>query len=406
MAVENPFGLRAYRLLWLTNFASQTAVLIQAVAASWTMVSLGSSAQMVALVLTAASLPIVLVSPIAGAIADRMDRPTIMIFAQLLLAVVSLALLFISSREINNPAFILVCIFASGCGLAFNGPAFMASVIDTVPRGMLPSAISYNALALNAARSLGPAIGGALIGSASALANFTVSASVSVLSIIVLFWLMRSGPRSVACPSSEPLLPAIEAGVRYAAGSSQIRAAFLRTVVFGAIFNPAQALMPLVAHRLLNGGAPTFGMLSSSFGVGALSGALLTNQLRQRLPAELIVQFCTFSSALAILAVALSSSTSLTGLSLFVIGSAWVVAYSIFNTSIQLASPQWVAGRILSLYQMAAFIGFSLGAWLGGIVADRIGIAETLTLVSGVGLASMFLGLISPIKPLELKDWP
>ena len=282
-----------------------------------------------------------------------------------------------------------------------------ASASDTIPRSALPEAVVYNAIGLNLARSMGPALGGVIVAIAGALANFAVNA-VASMGLVVLLWRWRPGiahgGEGKEDPQDQPqdgLFSAIAAGVRFAWAMPQIRAALGRALLFGTAFSGLQALMPLIVHDLLAGGPALFGILSGAFGVGALGGAIASKALRKRLSAEAIIQLCSVSSAIACLAIAESSLVILTASSVALAGAAWVIGFSIYNVSIQLASPRSMGARALSLYQMAVFAGVALGSWLAGLVVECFGIATGLLALGLFGLASMAGGLILPIRAVR-----
>jgi predicted MFS family arabinose efflux permease len=402
----SPLAWPAYRALWFANLTCNTGVLIQSVGAAWIMVSAGASPQLIALVQTAASLPLVLISPFSGALSDAVERRRLMIVSQGILAGASIALAALAWSGAAHPVAVLACIFLAGCGLALNGPAFMASVSQAVPRPVLPDAVVHNAIGLNIARTIGPAAGGILVAVAGALSAFVVNA-IGAIALIAVLWKWAPAGRPSASdqsPGSGPrLLSSIAAGARYAMASPPIRAALFRTVVFGTAFSALQALMPLIARDLMGGGPTLFGLLSASFGAGALAGAWASGPLRRRFSAEAIVQLCSAASAAALLVVAHSPSAWLAAPCVALVGAAWVVAYSIFNVSVQLASPATIVGRTLSLYQMAVFTGIAAGSWLSGLAADHLGARVGLVTMGAVGLASLAARFVFAIAPLDVS---
>jgi MFS family permease len=226
--------------------------LIQSVGASWLMTSIAQSADMVALVQASVALPVMLLSLIAGALADNRDRRVVMLGTQFFMLTVSVGLAVCAWAGLITPWLLLAFTFLIGCGSAFNAPAWQASVGDMVPRAELPSAVALNSLGFNIARSVGPAIGGAIVAAAGAAAAFVVNAA-SYLALIVV--LARWRPiRAPAILPRESLGVAMAAGVRYVAMSPAIRTVLLRSAIFGAGASGLVALMPLVAKNLLGGG--------------------------------------------------------------------------------------------------------------------------------------------------------
>ncbi|MCJ1961590.1 MFS transporter [Novosphingobium mangrovi (ex Hu et al. 2023)] len=402
---RSPFAFPAYRALWFANLACNAAVLVQSVGASWALVEQDASPQLVALVQTALSLPLMLISPLSGAICDAFDRRKVMIGAQLVLCAVALVLAFASAQGWSSAPVVLACMFLAGSSLAFNGPAFMASVSDTVPRERLPEAVLANAVGLNVARSVGPAAGGLLLAVSGVASNYLVAAAIALLLMLVLYrWRPDFGEDGRAQPPlAEPLIGAIGQGFRFALETPPIKASILRAMLFTAAFSGLQALIPLVASRVLAGGPDLYGTLYASFGVGALGGALLGARVRRKLGGEVILRGCIVLLALSNLLVAFSPFVPLTMSALALSGAGWVLALSIFNTTIQMASPRRIGGRTLSLYQMAVFSGVATGSWISGLLADAAGTLVSLFALAVLGLGSVLVGRWLPI-PDQRRD--
>ncbi|KQM70871.1 hypothetical protein ASE72_16155 [Sphingomonas sp. Leaf20] len=182
----SPFAFPVFRAVWLASTASHFGGLIQSVGAAWIMLALTHSAKYVALVQTAAALPIVLVSLLAGAVADNGDRRRLMLGAQLFMLLVALALAILGWLDRLTPALLLGMTFLLGCGAAFHAPAWQASVGDLVPRPVIPAAIVANGLGFNLSRTVGPAVGGVIVSAGGATAAFVVNAISFVGLIVVL----------------------------------------------------------------------------------------------------------------------------------------------------------------------------------------------------------------------------
>ena len=386
----SPFTYPVFRSVWIASLLSNFGSLIQSVGASWMMLSIAQSADMVALVQASTALPIMLLSLVAGAMADNMDRRKVMVCAQIFMLVVSAALAVCAWAGIIRPWTLLLFTFAIGCGSAFFAPAWQASVGDMVPRTEVPGAVVLNSMGFNIARSLGPAIGGAIVAAAGAAAAFAVNAA-SYISLLVVLARWRRPPRTEALPS-ESLGIAMAAGLRYVAMSPQIRTVLLRSAVFGFGAISILALLPLVAKHLVSGGPLTYGLLLGAFGVGAVSSALTAARLRDRLSTESIVRWAGCTLALAAVVVAVSTFLALTMFALLLAGAGWVLSLSTFNVSVQLSAPRWVVARALSLYQMAAFGGMAAGSWLWGEAAADIGLTLALLISAAVVLAGVVLG--------------
>lgn len=397
-----PLAHPVFRAVWLASLVSSFGGLIQSVGASWMMTQLTASADLVALVQGAATLPIMVLALFAGAVADSLDRRRVMLAAQAFMLAVSVALAVMAWAGLMTPWLLLGLTFLLGCGTAMNGPAWQASVGDMVPRADLPAAVALNSMGFNAARSVGPALGGALVALGGAAAAFAVNAlSYLALIAVLLRWTPARAPASLP---REPLGPAMRAGLRYVALSPQLFVVLGRGLVFGLGAVAVTALMPLVARGMVGGGPLTFGLLLGAFGVGAVAGALASARVRARASTESLVRAASLAFALAMAIAALSTSLPLTLAALLPAGAAWVLALSSFNVTVQMSTPRWVVARALSLYQMATFGGMAGGAWLWGRVAEGSGVPAALLAASAVLVGCALLGLWLPLADAGRRD--
>lgn len=398
---ESPFRVPLFRAVWIASLCSNFGGLIQSVGASWMMTGLGASPQMIALVQASTSLPIMLLSLWAGAVADNLDRRRVLLAAQSFMLIVSAILALGTWLGVVTPWLLLAFTFLIGCGTAINGPAWQASVGDMVPRALLPSAVAYNSMGFNIARSLGPALGGAIVAAAGAATAFCINA-VSYLGLILVLhrWRPDIPPRRLP---RERLGVAMAAGVRYVRLSPQIRVVLLRAALFGLAASALQALMPLVARDLIGGGPLTYGLLLGAFGLGAVGGALLGRRLRERLSTEGIVRAAAGALAAGAAATSLGH-LPLALLGLAAAGAGWVLALSTFNVSVQMASPRWVVARAIALYQMSAFGGMAVGSWLFGWLASSHGAALALLAAAAAQLLSVAAGLFLRLPGISQLD--
>jgi len=390
----DPLNSPIFRAVWIASLASNFGGLIQSVGASWMMTSIGS-AQMVALVQASVTLPIMLLSLPAGALADTFDRRKMMLAAQGFMLAVSVTLSLFAWAGWITPWILLLFTFLIGCGAAMNGPAWQASVGEMVPRRDLAGAVALNAMGFNLARSVGPAVGGAIVAAAGAAAAFSVN-TFSYLGLLVV--LARWKPeRAAHTMPREGLGVAMGAGLRYAAMSGRIGAVLLRAVAFGFAACAVPALMPLIARDALGGGPVTYGLLLGAFGVGAVGGAVASTRLRVRMSNEMIVRWSCLGFGLAVAVLAFSSWLAVGMAALAVAGGGWVLALSTFNVTVQMSAPRWVVARALALYQMAAFGGMALGSWVWGVGAADFGLLPTLCVAAALQLVCAFMGLRLPL---------
>ncbi len=401
-AVVAPLRTGVFFSIWVASLASNIGTLIQTVAAAWLMTSLAHSSDMVALVQGASALPIMLLSIPAGAIADIWDRRALMLLAQTILAVTATALTWLAFRGDIGPWSLLAFTFLLGAGSALYGPAWQSSVGEQVSGVELPAAVSLNAINFNIARTVGPALGGLIVASAGAPVAFLVNALSYVGLIVVLIrWRRPHVPRTLP---PESMGAALAAGLRYARLSPAIRIVLLRSFVFGLLASALWATVPLVARDLLHGGPLTFGFLLGAFGVGAVASALGSAWLRRRYSSDAIVTVAAVAYGVATVIIGQSPWVALTALAFLVAGAAWVLSFSTFNISTQTSAPRWVVGRVLALYQTAAFGGIALGSWLFGEYAELGGLVVSLTTAGLLQAGSFLLARRWPLHATDSTD--
>lgn len=396
---QSPFTIPAYRSLWTAILISNMGFMIQSVGAAWLMTTITHSPRMVALVQSSVALPLTLLSLFAGAIADNLDRRRIMIAAQTFMLCVSGVLTGLTYFGLLTPVMLLTMTFLIGCGTAINAPAWQASVGDLVPRETLPAAVAYNSVSFNIARSVGPALGGAIVAAAGAAAAFIINCF-SYLGLIVALIRWRS-PEKVDALPPERIGNAISGGLRYVMMSPHMLRILLRGLVFGCSASAIPSLMPLVARDLLAGNSITYGIMLGSFGLGAVSGALTGPRLRRRWSINMIVGTASLALAAGAAITGLSTTLFVAIPALFLGGWGWILAMSTLMVTVQLTSPRWVVARAISTHQMITFGGMAGGSWLFGTVAGTAGITNALFLAASMQIAGVLIGLFVRLPDVE-----
>lgn len=396
-----PFRHDRFAAMWAANLVSNFGALIQTVGASWLMTLLDPSPKMVSLVLTAAASPMMLLSLVAGATADLWNRRLIMLIAQTFMLVLSVLLAVLTYMGAITPHRLLAFIFLIGCGTAVYLPAWQALANEQVPRSKVSSVVSLNSLALNLARTVGPAIGGIIIATAGPPAAFLAN-SVSYLGVIVVLLCWRGTQPSPLVPR-QSILTAIQAGLSYAWLSPAMRAVLVRVTVFGLSASAISALLPLVARNLMGGDVMTYGLLYGTFGAGAVIGALGSTAARVRFSSDSVLQASITTVGASTAVVAMSSWPMLTIAALFVVGASWVVTLSTFNAAIQTASPLWAVGRTVAIHQMVLLGSVAISSWLAGRTAAELGLSATLLIFGALTAVSPLLRRILPIPQSQAE---
>jgi MFS family permease len=395
-----PLKERSFATIWSSSVLSNFGQLILGVGAAWEMTRLASSPEMVALVQSALMLPLMLVAVPAGAAADMFDRRKVAMAGLGFAIVCATALTTLAVLHLTTPWMLLAFCSLIGAGVALYGPAWQASVREQVSAEHLPAAVALGSISYNVARSFGPALGGLVILLAGAKAAFAINAvCYAPLFVAFLFW--RREPAPARLPP-ERMDRAIVSGVRYALHSPPIRTVLARSLFYGFVGSTISALTPIVARATLHGGAGIYGLLLGVYGAGAVGGAMLTGQVRDRLKAEHAVSLFAAITGLMTVVIGLSHNVFLTAAAMAVAGAAWMLLATMLNLGVQFAAPRWVTARALSLYQSSLTGGIALGAWYWGGLAARHDVGFALAASGVVLIVSPLLGLVLPLPAVSI----
>jgi predicted MFS family arabinose efflux permease len=386
------FRHRNYRLFFAGQMTSLMGTWMQNVALGWLVFRLTHSPFLLGLVTFLMQAPIFFISPFAGTIADRMDRRLVFATTQTLCmiqAAILTALTF--SHAIGIPA-ILVLALAVGVVTAVETPTRQSFTIEMVGREDLRQAIAFNAMMINLARTMGPAIGGVLVAAIGEGWCFFLN-TLSFAAVLTSLLLMRLDARGER-PTTHPWED-MKQGSAYVWHHEHIRMMLFlagTSACFGTSF---LWLMPAFAKDVLHQGSDGLGYLMSAFGVGALLGAAMVARLSDRhLPVMPTLMAVVLGTALILFANAPSLAA---GLALVVpTGFAFIGVAVSSNTQIQLLAEDSVRGRVLAFYSMATQGTPPLGALLLGYIAVYTGISHAFVLggaicliAAGVSLASL-----------------
>jgi MFS family permease len=380
MGPWGPLQQPVFRMLWAVWVAANTCMWMNDVAAAWLMTSLNPSPVMVALVQSASMLPVFVLGVPSGAMADILDRRRYFMFTQVWVAAVALLVCAVVSLGSMTAALLLVLTFANGIGLAMRWPVFAAIVPELVPRAQLSSALALNGIAMNASRIIGPIVAGAIIASAGSAYVFALNALLSVgAAFLITRW--RREQKVSALPG-ERFVGAMRVGVQYVWQSQRMHSILLRVALFFLQSTALLGLLPLVARGLHGGGAGTFTMLLASMGAGAIGAAMFLPRLRSALDSDGLVTYGTVLQAAAMAAMAFAPPIALAVPAMLVAGASWISVAHSLTLSAQMALPDWVRARGMSIYQMALMGSSGFGAALWGQVATWTDVRTSLLTAS------------------------
>jgi MFS family permease len=395
---ENPSGFAPLRIplfrdRWIASTISSIGTWMQDTAGTWFMTSLTASPLLIALMQTAASLPVLILGLLAGATADIFDRRKLLIFWQawMLGSVGILAVLTFLGHV--SPWTLLAFTFLLNIGSAMNNPAWQAIIPELVPRELIPDTVGLNAASNNLARAIGPAFGGLMVAAFQRV--YTGAGSVFLLnaaSYAAVIWVLYNWKRTPLFKSvlpSERIAGSIRSGLRYIRYAPDVQASLLRAFTFTFFFSAIWALLAVVALRDLHQGALAYGILNGSLGVGALIAATLLPLTRRIFSADRIIALSTAYVVVSLLILAFVHRPSVIIPGLVLSGFVWTSTMSTLNTSVQLAVPAWVKARALGVYLMTFQGGLALGSVLWGAIAEHSSTTVALAAAAG-GLALSF----------------
>ena len=387
-----PHGLRAlnhrdFRRFYAAQLLALVGGWMQTVAQAWLVLQLTDSPFKLGLISTLQFSPILMFSLVAGAVADRLPKRGLLVTTQTTLACQALLLGVLVSTGRVQYGHVAVLGLVLGFANVVDQPARQSFVMDMVGKGDVANAVALNSAAFNAARIVGPAVAGVLIGRVGVGPVFFIN---SVGFVGVILTLLRLEARGL--PARErraTILEEIVEGLRYARRTPRLLLALglvLSVSLF--VFN-FTVYVPLLARTVLGLGAEGFGFLMASLGVGAVAGALTVGGFGSREP-ELGRMFLSAAVAFAaLLGLGLSRHAWTAAPLLFVTGYFGIMLMATCNTSMQLRAPDALRGRVMSLYTWVTGGVFPIGAFLVGSISQAWGVSAAFLWNGTLGLVTL-----------------
>ena len=368
---------RNFRIFFLGQGVSVIGTWMQFTALPWVVYTMTGSNSLLGIVLFCGQLPVLLLTPLAGVVADRFPKRPILIVTQTLAMLQAFALAALFYADSLTPGYIILLAVFLGIVNAFDMPTRQAFVVEMVhSRDDLSNAIALNSFLFNGARLIGPTLAGFLLAIFGAGVCFLANA-LSFLAVILAFFLMSLAPR---LRSSGPthLVRQFADGVSYAWHFPPIRAILLLLALVSLVGMPYAVLMPHFAKVVFAGDARTLGFLMAATAVGALLGALY---LAARKSISGLVELIPLAvTVFGVSLILFSFSTSLLFSLLLLAGAGFgtMVSMAASNTILQTVVPDDMRGRVMSLFTMS-FMGMApFGSIFAGFIADHIGPPRTI----------------------------
>lgn len=394
-----PLRHRNFALVWSAAMVSNVGTWMETVAVGDLVAQRTGEAGWTGLVAAAGFLPMGLMGPIGGAIADRVDRRRFVFVTTLLHAVAAAALTVLSATGNASPGAVAVVVFVAGCVSGIGFPAYQAMLPDLVPKEDLLGAVSLGQAQFNLGRVVGPALAGVAI----ALGSYTWAFALNTVSFAAM--LLALGALKLPHVPRDDVAGSIWSRIRVGARASRqepgVRAAILMIAVIALTASPFIALIPAMARVRHDGGEGLTSMFVTAQGVGAVGGALLVPALAQRLGRRRLLLHGLVALPVALALYGLAPTPLLAVLSLVLVGATYIAVFSGLGTVVQLRAPAHLRARVVSLYFLALGTLYPVGTVIQGPIADRVGLGQVT--VAGAAALLVFVVLLRLARPERLR---
>ena len=382
------FRHRNYQLFFSGQLISVTGTWMQSVAESWLVYRLTGSAALLGVTAFCSQIPVFVLAPIAGAVADRNNRHRIMVITQSVSMVLPLVLSVLTFTSLVRPWHVFILAGCLGVVNAFDIPARQSFVVEMVGREDLLNAIALNSSMFNGARVIGPAIAGILVAAIGEGWCFLLN-GLSYIAVITGLLMMQL-PKKSRVRKHSAIRDVLD-GFRFVAHTGPVRALLLLLGVVSLTGVPYSVLMPVFAESILHGGARGLGILMAASGLGALGGALSLAGRRDVRGLGRWAGYAAGAFGVTLALFSLSRSFWLSVVLLVPVGYSLMVQMAASNTLIQAMVPDALRGRVMSVYSMM-FLGMApFGGLSAGYAAEHIGAPAT---VAGGGAICLVAAII------------
>ena len=398
-AAFQPLRHRNFALVWSAALVSTVGTWMETVAVGDLVAQRTGEAGWTALVAAAGFLPMGLMGPIGGAIADRVDRRKFVFVTTFLSTVCAAALALLSFTGNASPGAVAGVVFVAGCVNGIGFPAYTAMMPDLVPREDLLGAVSLGQAQFNLGRVIGPALAGIAI----SLGSYTTAFVINTIS----FGAMLAALSALHLPHvrTENVEGSIWNRIRVGARASRqepgVRAAILLISAIALTASPFIALIPAMARVRYDGGGALTSAFVTAQGIGAVCGALLVPVLALRLGRHRLLMAGLVALPCSLILYGASPSPRWAMLALVAVGASYICVFSGIGTVVQLRAPMRLRARVVSLYFLGLGVLYPIGATIQGPIADRVGLGQVTA--GGALLLLAFVVALRLFWPEQLR---
>lgn len=389
---------RNFQLYFGGQLISNIGTWMQIIAQGWVVYQIGHSELTLGLVAFASAIPVLVVSPWAGVVVDRMSRRKLLMMTQsgaMILAFIMAALTF---TKVIQEWHVIVLAALLGVVNSFDAPARQAFVPEMVGKKDLPNAIALTSMMFNSARVIGPAVAGLVLAAVGAAWCFTIN-GISFLAVLMGLWLMALPPLRKIQHTTSPWQQLVS-GMQYAAKNREIFGLILLSLVFSVFGISYATILPAFVEKNLHQGAIAYGWVNAATGLGAVTGAfLLAHRSSHGRRGQLLV-LTNIAFPLILIAFSFTSLYPLSLLLAFGLGVGFMMQFTTINTLLQTRVDDEFRGRVMGLYTIT-FFGFApFGNLLIGFLGQQMGLGIGMTLFA---VCSLILSRLVLMKTPEIQ---
>jgi MFS family permease len=369
---------RNYRLFLMGQLVSLAGTWMQIIAQGWLVYEISGSELALGVVGFASAIPALVISPMAGVIADRVSRRALLVATQagaMMLALILATLTFFDVVQVWH-----VVLLATGLGFvnSFDGPARQAFVVEMVGREDLPNAIALNSMTFNSGRIVGPAIGGAILVWLGAAWCFLLN-GITFLAVITGLLMMRLPPRKAATTNLSPWKQ-MKGALDYLGEQPEQRALLLMALAFSLFGISYSTVLPAFIDKVLRQGAAAFGTVNAMSGIGAVSAAFIVAKWGDRGMRGRWLAWAILGFPVILIIFSVNRFYPLALLLAVLLGVGFMLTFTLINTLLQTQLADEMRGRVLSLYTLT-FFGFTpFGNLAIGSMSEWIGLSQALVI--------------------------
>jgi MFS family permease len=385
-ALRNP----TFRKLWIASLVSGTCVAAHDTTATWVMNTLSASPFLISLMSTVASLPFLIFTLPAGALADMVDRKRLLVLMNFWLTLAAASLAVLGWLHLLSTSVILISVFLMGIGFAFAAPAWSSIVPEIVSPQELRSASTLGGLQLNISGILGPALGGVWLSWMGPISVFAVNATCFLAVILVILQWKPTLPQSRR--GLENFFDSFLKAIRYVRYAPGLQIVLARNALFALFISAVPALIPVIGLKSLHLSASQLGLLFTSQGIGSVAGAVvIIPWLRARYSSNQLIVLANALVAIVYVLMAFVREPWLFFVVAAMAGVGWTLSASELWVAAQRAMPSWVRGRMSATIMMVSQGAMAIGGIIWGSAVTTAGPAYSLLAAAALLLVSLVL---------------